>query len=113
MEEWKPIFDKLDLESDGKMDGHIPLDKFRAILEDDPVWVESVPPDVQEHILQNVDKNKDGLIDYAEFMELVKGRSIGFGRRKRRAFRELLKQTVEFIVPYKYSYQNQERVSPQ
>ena len=27
-------------------------------------------------------------------------------------FRELLKQTVEFIVPYKYSYQNQYSCSP-
>jgi rhomboid-related protein 1/2/3 len=41
-----------------------------------------------------------------------RGRSIGFGRRKRRAFRELLKQTVEFIVPYKYSYQNRYSCSP-
>jgi hypothetical protein len=36
----------------------------------------------------------------------------GFGRRRRRALRELLKQTVEFIVPYQYQYQNQYSCSP-
>ena len=40
-----------------------------------------------------------------EFIKLASGRNIpGFNRRRRRAFRELLKQTVEFIVPYKYQY---------
>ena len=112
VEEWRPIFDKLDRESDGKVDGLIPVEKFREILEDDPLWMETVPPEVQEKILGSVDKNNDGVIDYEEFIELVKGKNIGFGRRKRRAFRELLKQTVEFIVPYKYSYQNQYSCSP-
>lgn len=112
MEEWRPIFDKLDLESDGKLDGTVPVEKFKAILEDDPVWVESVPLELQEKILNSVDKNKDGLIDYEEFMDLVKGKSIGFSKLKRRALRELIKQTVEFIVPYKYSYQNQYSCSP-
>ena len=32
-------------------------EKFRAILEDDPIWVETVPRNVQEHILSKVDKN--------------------------------------------------------
>jgi hypothetical protein len=37
-------------------------------------------------------------------MELIKGRQLpGFGRRRRRALRELLKQTVDFIVPYQGS----------
>lgn len=112
VEEWRPIFDKLDLESDGIVDGKIPMNKFREILEDDPIWMETVPPDVQEKILNTVDKNNDGVIDYDEFIELVKGNEFGFGRHKRRAFRELLKQTAEFIVPYKYSYQNQYSCSP-
>ncbi len=106
-EEWRPIFDKLDLESDGKLDGFIAIDKFRQILEDDPIWVDTVPKPVQEHILDKADRNRDGTIDFTEFIDLVRGTHIGFNRRKRRAFRELLKQTVEFIVPYKYSYQNQ------
>ena len=50
--------------------------------------------------------------DYAEFLDLVRGENSGFGRRQRQAFRQLLKQTVEFIVPYKYSYQNQYSCSP-
>ncbi len=112
VEEWRPIFDKLDLESDGKADGQIPVDKFREILEDDPIWVETVPREVQDRIMDQVDQNKDGFIDYEEFIDLVRGRNIGFSRRKRRAMRELLKQTVEFIVPYKYSYQNQYSCSP-
>jgi len=32
-EEWRPVFDKLDVESDGKADGRIPVAKFRQILE--------------------------------------------------------------------------------
>ncbi len=112
VEEWRPIFDKLDVSLDGKADGRIPAEEFKKMLCDDPLWVETVPKDVQEHILNNVDKNGDGAIDFEEFLELVSGRGMGFGRRKRRAFRELLKQTVEFIVPYKYSYQNQYSCSP-
>ena len=58
--------------------------------------------------MSNVDRNRDNVIDYEEFMELIKGRQLpGFGRRRRRALRELLKQTVDFIVPYQYQYQNQ------
>jgi hypothetical protein len=112
VEEWRPIFDKLDESLDGKTDGRIPVEEFKKMLCNDPLWVGTVPKDVQEHILNNVDKNKDGVIDFEEFLELVSGRGMGFGRRKRRAFRELLKQTVEFIVPYKYSYQNQYSCSP-
>ena len=52
------------------------------------------------------------LSDYEEFLDLVRGENSGFGRRQRQAFRQLLKQTVEFIVPYKYSYQNQYSCSP-
>ena len=52
------------------------------------------------------------IIDYEEFLDLVRGENSGFGRRQRQAFRQLLKQTVEFIVPYKYSYQNQYSCSP-
>ena len=51
-------------------------------------------------------------LDYEEFLDLVRGENSGFGRRQRQAFRQLLKQTVEFIVPYKYSYQNQYSCSP-
>ena len=51
-------------------------------------------------------------IDYEEFLDLVRGDNGFFGRRQRQAFRQLLKQTVEFIVPYKYSYQNQYSCSP-
>ena len=112
VEEWRPIFDKLDESVDGRIDGTIPVPEFKRILVDDPLWVETVPTDVQEQILAKVDSNNDGVIDFDEFLELVRGRSIGFGRRKRHAFRELLKQTVEFIVPYKYSYQNQYSCSP-
>ena len=43
VDEWKPIFDKFDLEADGKPDGKIPVSRFRAILDEDPVWCESVP----------------------------------------------------------------------
>ena len=52
-----------------------------------------------------VDINKDGVIDYQEFLTLVKGRHLGLGSKRRKAFRLLLKETVEFLVPYKYTYQ--------
>lgn len=112
VEEWQPIFDRFDLESDGKMDGKIPLEKFAAILEGDPVWKESVPQSLKQKIIQEVDLNNDGVIDYSEFLTLVKGRHLGLGTRRRRAFRQLLKETVEFLVPYKYTYQNQYSCSP-
>ena len=54
-----------------------------------------------------VDLNKDGVIDYHEFITLVKGKHLGLGSKRRKAFRQLLKETVDFLVPYKYTYQNQ------
>lgn len=112
VDEWQPVFDRFDLESDGKMDGKIPLDRFAAILEGDPVWKESVPQSLKQKILQEVDLNDDGVIDYSEFLTLVKGRHLGLGSKRRKAFRQLLKETVEFLVPYKYTYQNQYSCSP-
>ena len=47
------------------------------------------------------------MIDYHEFITLVKGKHLGLGSKRRKAFRQLLKETVEFLVPYKYTYQNQ------
>ena len=112
-EEWRPIFEKL-LEGapDGPSGNKIPLDRFKEILEGDPLWSETIPNEMQEKILANVDKNGDNAIDYEEFLDLVRGENSGFGRRQRQAFRQLLKQTIEFIVPYKYSYQNQYTCNP-
>ena len=42
-EEWKVIFDKLDECLDGRVDGRIPLMAFRQMLDEDPVWTETVP----------------------------------------------------------------------
>lgn len=72
------------------------------------LWVEKVPPDVRAQIMATADTDGDGFVTKEEFLILANGRNIpGFNRRRRRALRELLKQTVEFIVPYKYQYQNQ------
>ena len=54
-----------------------------------------------------VDLNNDGVIDYNEFLTLVKGKYLGLGSKRRKAFRQLLRETVDFLVPYKYTYQNQ------
>ena len=66
-EEWRPIFEKL-LEGappqigTGKSAETIPLDRFREILEDDPLWSETIPKEMQERILSSVDKDGDGAI---------------------------------------------------
>ena len=66
-EEWRPIFEKL-LEGappqlgTGKNVETIPLDRFREILEDDPLWSETIPKEMQERILSSVDKDGDGAI---------------------------------------------------
>merc|ERR1712013_501592 len=54
--------------------GKIPLEKFAAILDEDPVWKESVPQTLKDRIIKEVDLNNDGVIDYNEFLTLVKGR---------------------------------------
>ena len=96
------------MEYNGKIDGRIPVNDFERILEDNILWTEKVPPDVRADIIACADIDGDGMITQDEFLQLAKGRNIpGFNRRRRRALRELLKQTVEFIVPYKYQYQNQ------
>ena len=101
----RPIFDKFDREVDGKQDGKIPLEKFVEILDQDQVWKDSVPQTLKDKIIREVDLNNDGVIDYQEFLTLVKGRHLGLGSKRRKAFRLLLKETVEFLVPYKYTYQ--------
>merc|ERR1711874_612836 len=112
LEDWRPIFDKFDREVDGKQDGKIPLEKFVEILDQDQVWKDSVPQTLKDKIIREVDLNNDGVIDYNEFLTLVKGRHLGLGSKRRKAFRQLLKETVEFLVPYKYTYQNQYSCSP-
>ena len=72
LEDWRPIFDKFDREIDGKQvgsryavnimnnahddrqDGKIPLEKFIEILEEDPVWKESVPKPLKDKIIKEV-----------------------------------------------------------
>ena len=75
------------------------------ILDQDQVWKDSVPQTLKDKIIREVDLNNDGVIDYQEFLTLVKGRHLGLGSKRRKAFRLLLKETVEFLVPYKYTYQ--------
>lgn len=96
------------MEYNGRIDGRIPVNDFERILEDNILWTEKVPPDVRADIIASADIDGDGMITQDEFLQLANGKNIpGFNRRRRRALRELLKQTVEFIVPYKYQYQNQ------
>ena len=70
-EEWRPIFEKL-LEGappqlgTGRNVETIPLDRFREILEDDPLWSETIPKEMQEKILSSVDKDGDGAIGKPE-----------------------------------------------
>ena len=70
-EEWRPIFEKL-LEGAppqpgiGKETEKIPLDRFREILEDDPLWSETIPKEMQEKILSSVDKDGDGAIGWCK-----------------------------------------------
>ena len=56
LEDWRPIFDKFDREIDGKQDGKIPLGKFIEILDEDPVWKESVPQPLKDKIISKVYK---------------------------------------------------------
>ena len=58
LEDWRPIFDKFDREIDGKQDGKIPLGKFIEILDEDPVWKESVPQPLKDQIINKVHRNK-------------------------------------------------------
>ncbi len=77
-------------------------------MEENVLWVEKVPSEIRSKIIASADVDGDGMITQDEFLILANGKNIpGFNRRRRRALRELLKQTVEFIVPYKYQYQNQ------
>ena len=108
VEEWRRLFDRYDMEHNGKIDGRIPVNDFERIMEENVLWTEKVPPQIRAHIIASADLNGDGMITQDEFVEMAKGKHIpGFNSRRRRALRELLRQTVEFIVPYKYQYQNQ------
>ena len=103
------VFYKINLfqESDGKSNGKIPLNRFKEILEDNPLW-ESVPANIQGLIFSNVDRSGEKFVDFDSFLSLIRGnRSDGLSGWQRRAFREFLKQTVKYILPYNYQYQNQ------
>jgi len=108
VEEWRRLFDRYDMEHNGTIDGRIPVHDFERIMEENILWTEKVPPQIRANIIASADLNGDGMITQDEFVEMAKGKHIpGFNSRRRRALRELLRQTVEFIVPYKYQYQNQ------
>ena len=60
-----------------------------------------MPADVRANIIALTDMDGDGYVSQEEFLQLANGRNIpGFNQRRRRALRELLKQTVEFIVSH-------------
>ena len=92
---------RYDVENNGRVDGKIPVKDFEKILEENVLWVEKVPADVRANIIALTDMDGDGYVSQEEFLQLANGRNIpGFNRRRRRALRELLKQTVEFIVSH-------------
>ena len=92
---------RYDVENNGRVDGKIPVKDFEKILEENVLWVEKVPADVRANIIALTDVDGDGYVSQEEFLQLANGRNIpGFNRRRRRALRELLKQTVEFIVSH-------------
>ena len=75
------------------------FEDFEKILEENVLWVEKVPAEVRANIIALTDMDGDGFVSQEEFLQFANGRNIpGFNRRRRRAMRELLKQTVEFIV---------------
>ena len=54
---------------------------------------------MRNQIIALTDLDGDGYVSQEEFLQLANGKNLpGFNRRRRRALRELLKQTVEFIV---------------
>ena len=60
-----------------------------------------MPADVRNQIIALTDLDHDGYVSKEEFLQLANGKNLpGFNRRRRRALRELLRQTVEFIVSF-------------
>ena len=94
-------------ESDGKSNGKIPVNRFKEILEDNPLW-DSVPKNIQDIIMHSVDKSSEKFIDFDSFFELIKGTHFDqLTRWQHSAFRVFVKQTAKYLLPYHYQYQNQ------
>ena len=96
-------------ESDGKSNGKIPTSRFKEMLEDNPLW-DSIPPDIQTVITDNVVNSDEKFVDFNAFLDLIRGgRFRGFTGWQRKAFRVFVKQTAKNVLPYHYQYQNQVR----
>ena len=66
-DEWRPIFDKiLDGIPEGAASQRIPLDQLRQILEDDPLFNETIPEEVRDKLLGNVTGSNDPLREGGE-----------------------------------------------
>ena len=97
-------------ESDGKLNGKLPVSRFKEIIEDNPLW-ESVPPDIQDLIMINVERSGEKFVDFDSFYNLIRGSKFeGFTGWQKKAFRVFVKQTAKNVLPYHYQYQNQVRI---
>ena len=103
VDEWRRLFDRYDMETNGQIDGRIPVQDFERIMEENILWTEKVPPQIRANIIQSADLNGDGFLTQDEFVEMAKGRHIpGFNSRRRRALRELLRQVIRYNFLRKY-----------
>ena len=69
------------------------MERFAAILDGDPVWASSVPLTLKQKIIEEVDLNQDGVVDYEEFLTLVRGKHLGLGQVMSKAKWQIPKHT--------------------
>ena len=69
---WKPVFDSLDVDHDGK----IPLDEFKRNLKTGNQHLQDLPPDVVDGILERADWDYNRYLTYDEFLTLLHAREL-------------------------------------
>lgn len=68
MQHWKAIFDKYDVDGDGK----ITFNELKAMIRGSSNYSNDIPSRVVQMIMQKADLDGSGYLEYPEFIAMVK-----------------------------------------
>lgn len=88
VQKWRPVFERLDHDHDGE----IPNAELRTLLNN--VAESSIPPSVIDEIIKRADYDHNGVLDFPEFMSLVRTHELAVLYPKL----NILMRTAAFVV---------------
>ncbi|CAG0905777.1 unnamed protein product [Cyprideis torosa] len=80
---WRPTWNRFDHNQDGR----VPLDEFKHMLTASP-FKDALPEEVLDEILERADYDRNGYIDFPEFLMMIRAEGLG---HERPVFRRLIR----------------------